>query len=67
LLENHLKTNKDIYLFVLQNGILPAHARDALSTLVKTNKLPKQKFHISYDAWRKLDAETIELFNGDNK
>jgi three-Cys-motif partner protein len=66
LLECHLKTNKDVYLFALQNGMLATHARDALNLLVKTEKLPKQKFHISGDALKK-DAETIQHFNGVGK
>ena len=67
LLEHRLKTNKDIYLFALRNGMLAAHARATLNLLVKAEKLPKQKFHVSYGAWKKPDAETILYFNGVGK
>jgi three-Cys-motif partner protein len=66
LFARRLTTNKDVYLFALQNGMLATHARNALGSLVKTEKLPKQKFHVSYDALKK-DAETIIHFNGVGK
>lgn len=59
LLERRLRTNKDIYLFALRNGMLAKHARDALNLLVKDKKIPKQSFHISYDAWKKTETENI--------
>lgn len=59
IFNRHLKTNKDIYLFALQNGMLASHVRDALKVLVKNDKLPKQKFHISYDALKK-PSESIQ-------
>jgi three-Cys-motif partner protein len=58
-----LKTNIDVYLFALQNGMLAIHARDALKLLVRNAKLPKQKFAISYDAWKKSNAKEIKHFN----
>ena len=67
LFEQRLTTNKDVYLFALQNGMCATHARNALSLLVKSEKLPKQNFHVSYDAWKKPDAETIIHFNGVGK
>jgi len=67
ILDGHLKTNKDIYIFALQNGMLASHAKDALNLLVKNEKLPKQKFHVLYGAWKKPDAETIMHFNGVGK
>jgi len=67
LFEHLLTTNKDVYLFALQNGMLAKHARNALNLLVKNKKLPKQNFHISYDAWKKPDAEAIKHFNGVGK
>jgi three-Cys-motif partner protein len=66
ILDRHLKTNKDIYIFALQNGMLASHAKDALNLLVKNEKLPKQKFHVSYNSW-KLDAEKIKHFDGVSK
>ena len=62
-----LKTNKDIYIFTLQNGMLALHARDALKELVKNNKLPEQKFHISYDTWKKPTTESVQHFTGESK
>lgn len=46
--------------------MLAMHARNVLGSLVKTEKLPKQNFHVSYDALKK-DAETIIHFNGVGK
>ena len=54
-----LKTNKDIYIFALQNGMLADHARDALNSFIKDKKLPKQKLNISYGAWRKSETQWI--------
>lgn len=62
VLERRLSTNKDVYLFALRSGMLATHARDALKLMIKDEKLPKQSFKISYDAWRKPNAETIRLF-----
>ena len=59
VLGHHLTTNKDIYLFALQNGMLAAHARKTLGLLIKDKKLPKQIFHVSYDAWKKPELERI--------
>ena len=59
LLGSRLKTNKDVYLFALQNGMLATHARNALKVLVKEKKLPDQSFHVSYGAWEKPIAEII--------
>lgn len=67
ILSQRLKTNKDIYLFTLQNGMLATHARDALNGMVKSKKLPTQKFHISYGAWDKPVAESIQYFTGESK
>jgi len=66
-MNGHLKTNKDLYLFALRNGMLSSHARDGLTLLVKNGKLPKQTLHVSYDAWKKMDTESIQLFAGKKK
>ena len=65
LFNRQLKTNKDVYLFALRNGMLATHAREALNELVKNGLLPKQKVHVSYDAWKKLEIESIQLFAGE--
>ena len=62
VLGRQLKTNKDVYLFALQNGMLAEHARKTLRLLIKDNKLPKQILHVSYDAWKKQKAESIRYF-----
>jgi three-Cys-motif partner protein len=62
VLDHHLKTNKDVYLFALQNGMLAIHAREALKLLVKDKRLPEQSFHVSYDAWKRPIAEIIRHF-----
>lgn len=43
------------------NGMLARHARKAFNLLINNKKLPKQKLHISYGAWKKTDAERIRL------
>lgn len=65
--DRHLTTNKEIYIFALQNGMLSTHARDALNEMVKSKKLPTQKFHISYGAWGKPVSESIQYFTGESK
>jgi three-Cys-motif partner protein len=59
MLGRQLTTNKDVYLFALQNGMLARHARKALELLIKGKKLPEQILHISYDAWKKPELERI--------
>ncbi|MDP2992039.1 MAG: hypothetical protein Q8N82_01605 [Deltaproteobacteria bacterium] len=62
VLEHRLTTNKDVYLFALRNGMLATHAREALKLLVKDERLPKQLFHVSYEAWKKPIVEIILHF-----
>lgn len=62
VLGRRLTTNKEIYIFALQNGMLASHARDALGLLIKDKKLPKQILHVSYDAWKKPISEKIRHF-----
>ena len=59
MLGRQLTTNKDVYLFALQNGMLADHARKAFGLLIKDKKLPKQNLHVSYDAWKKPELERI--------
>ena len=62
VLERRLLTNKDVFIFSLQNGLLSSHAKAALNQMVKQNKLPQQAFRISYDAWTKPNTELIKHF-----
>lgn len=62
VLGRQLTTNKDVYLFALQNGMLASQARNALALLSKAKKLPKQSLHISYDAWKRPEIEEISYF-----
>jgi len=62
VLERRLLTNKDVFIFSLQNGHLSSHAKTALNQMVKDNKLPTQVFRISYDAWTKPNTEPIKYF-----
>jgi len=62
VLGRQLTTNKDVYLFALQNGMLASHARNTLVLLSKDKKLPKQSLHISYDAWKRPEIEKISYF-----
>jgi hypothetical protein len=67
IFNGHLKTNKDLYLFAIRNGMLSAHAREALAVLFRNGKLPKHKLPVSYDAYRKSSAISIQLFAGKKK
>jgi len=62
VLERQLETNRDIYLFTLQNGMLASHARKALKLLIKDEKLPSQNLHVSYEAWKKPGLEWIRYY-----
>lgn len=64
LLEHRLKTNKDVYLFALRNGVMASHAKAALNQMIKEKILPEQTFHVSYDAWKKTATEAIKHFEG---
>lgn len=59
MLGRELTTNKEVYIYALQNGMLAAHARKTLGLLIKDKKLPKQNLHVSYDAWKKPELEKI--------
>jgi hypothetical protein len=67
ILARILTTNKDIYIFALQNGMLALHARDALNEMIKNKILPKQDFRISYNAWKKSAVEIVKHFKGEGK
>lgn len=67
VLNGTLKTNKDLYIFALRNGMIASHARDALKLMVKNGKLPKQTPPVSYDAWKKSDIVSIQLCTGKKK
>ena len=56
-----LLTNKAVFEFALRHGVLAEHARDALNRLVHEQQLPKQAFHVSYDAWKKTTVEPIQF------
>ncbi|MFO7554643.1 MAG: three-Cys-motif partner protein TcmP [Desulfobacterales bacterium] len=64
VLGRQLATNKDVYLFALQNGMLASHARNGLELLIKGKKLPKQNLHVSYDAWKKPKVERVCFLKG---
>lgn len=61
-----LKTNIDIYLFSLEFGCLPKHARATVKQMQSEKIILNRKFTISYDAWKKWNkqlkqAEQIEI------
>jgi len=64
VLERRILTNKDVFIFALQSGVLAVHAKDALNRMVKEGKLPQQVFRISYGAWNKPNAEPIKHLEG---
>ena len=59
VLQKEIIENKQVYIFSLQRGVLSSHARNTLKNMCKTGKLPNQNFHISYEAWKKSNAEPI--------
>ena len=61
VLNRQLLTNKEIYLFSLKNGMLPAHAKNGLIQMIKNKKIPDQVLHISYDAWKKPQPEKVQF------
>lgn len=63
VLERRVKTNKDAYLYALENGCLGKHAKEELKRMCETNLIPKQSFAISYDAWHNGETRPILLFN----
>ncbi len=64
ILERRVSTNKDVYIFALQNGVLSKHAKNAINRMIKAGKLPPQSLHVTYDAWKKSSVETIQYFEG---
>jgi hypothetical protein len=48
-----LRTNKEVFIFGLENGVLAAHSREIIKQMMKSDELPKQFIPISYDAWAK--------------
>ena len=59
-----VQTNKDVYLFSLEFGVLPEHAKTAFKHMMEEGRLPRQKMpNISYDAWKPQNpAQMIQLF-----
>jgi three-Cys-motif partner protein len=54
-----ITTNKQAYIFALNNGFLGKHAKEALQNMVKAGILPMQTFSVSYGAWEKPEARPI--------
>ena len=61
--EGRLRTNVDVYLFALESGCLPKHARSTIKKMQKEKVIHNSTLHISYDAWkiRATKLEKIEL------
>lgn len=47
ILNNTLKSDKEIYLFTITNGFLPIHTRKIISQLTKENKIQKSNFNLT--------------------
>ncbi len=60
LAERSFQTNHDLFLYGLRNGMLPSHVKDVITSLQKTQKLPKQKLNISYTAWSEQSPQAIK-------
>ncbi len=54
--ERRLCSNVDVYNFALNRGFRATHAKNALNKMVKSNRLPKQTFSISYDTCGSKDS-----------
>ncbi len=61
LLKGNLRTNLELYLYGLRNGMLARHVREAVSRLQQEGVIPTQKLKISYDAWKNRHTENIRL------
>lgn len=53
ILNDILKTDREIYLYTLNNGFIPRHAKKVINELIKANKIKKNKLTISYKVFRK--------------
>jgi len=62
VLKRQVATNKDVYTFTLRSGVLSMHAKNALNQMIKDGKLPQQRIHITYNAWKKPHKEAIQYF-----
>ncbi len=63
ILEQRIRTNKEIYSYTLQSGFLPQHARNVVGELIKRKKLPKQRLNISYTSCKKNAAGKNILYS----
>jgi len=62
LIYGKLRTNREVFIFGLEHGVLAFHSREAIDRMIKDGELPRQKIHISYEAWAKSGpAEKILL------
>ena len=60
ILNRHVRTNKDVYVFALERGFLGSHAKKVVAELINAGKLPKQTVRLSYNAWKADDSNTIQ-------
>lgn len=61
LLSGKLRTNIELYLYGLHNGMLARHVRDTISRLQQDGVIPTQKLKISYEAWKNHLTENVRL------
>ncbi len=62
ILIKNITNDKELYLFTLNNGFIPAHAKKLIKELVESNKIKKNNLKISYEVFRKNAIVTkIEL------
>jgi hypothetical protein len=54
-----------VYLFALESGCLPKHAKTTLEQMQKEGLIHNRTLHVSYDAWKKWKkislSEKIEI------
>lgn len=60
ILDRELKTDKDVYLFTLNNSFTPAHARKLISTLISEKKIGKCKLDLTNKVC-KADSKLITI------
>jgi hypothetical protein len=63
LTKKTVKTNKDVFIFALQRGVLGSHAKKVVSDLIAENRLPQQTLPISYSAWNNKEENKAIIFN----
>jgi three-Cys-motif partner protein len=58
ILSREITTNRQVFRFALENGFLAKHAREVIAAM-KKEKIIKNSFGVSTDAWKSPDVEIL--------